>query len=380
MTVVGNPFRFSAPIEPSELVGRAEELERLLHLARSGTFALLDAPRRFGKTSLLNAALEEWARRDHKLAIRVDFSEVLTVDDVAARIERAYGAAGHRQLDRLLRGLRDRVTLKFGPVEIGPPKNANDTSRLHDLLDLPHTVASVSGQRALVCFDEFQDVLAVSGLDGLIRSHVQHHQQHVTYVFAGSEPSLLRELFSDRARPLYSQALPVRLGRIHPPILAQQIEQKFAGTSKDAGEAAALIAAGGAGHPQRTILLAWHLWERTTTSTAASAQTAKLAIDDALEHWQPELDALWRALATNERRVAVALAHGLAPLGKDAHQLTGLARSSSAQHALHSLLEHGRAEQLPGGQHTLIDPLFSIWIAQRHARPATPTPAGEPSE
>ena len=89
----------------------------------------------------------------------------------------------------------------------------------------------------------------------------------------------------------------------------------------------------------------------------------------ALEHWQPELEATWRALPTNERRVAVALAHGLAPLGKDAHRLTGLARSSSAQHALRSLIEHGRAEELPGGHYTLIDPLFTIWLAQRHQRP-----------
>jgi hypothetical protein len=72
--------------------------------------------------------------------------------------------------------------------------------------------------------------------------------------------------------------------------------------------------------------------------------------------------------ALRERHVAPTLAHGLAPLGKDAHKLTGLARSSSAQHALRSLIEHGRAEQLPGGHYTLIDPLFTIWLAQRHQR------------
>jgi hypothetical protein len=111
-----------------------------------------------------------------------------------------------------------------------------------------------------------------------------------------------------------------------------------------------------------------HLWERTTPGTPANPNTARLAIDDALKHWQPELEATWRALPTNERRVAVALAHGLAPLGKDAHRLTGLARSSSAQHALRSLIEHGRAEELPAGHYTLIDPLFTIRLAQRHQR------------
>ncbi len=365
-----NPFRFSAPIQPSELVGRAEELDRLLHLASSGTYTLLDAPRRFGKTSLLNALIEQWARRKRSLAVRVDFSEVLTVEDVAARIERAYAAAGHRQLARLLRAASDRVTLKLGPVEIGPPRPTDGTGRVHDLLELPLEVARGSHHRALVAFDEFQDVLAVPGLDGVIRSHVQHHQEHVSYVFSGSEPSLLRELFAQRARPLYSQALPVRLGRIEPSTLAEHIQHKFAATGKTAGAAASLCAGAGAGHPQRTILLAWHLWEQTTPDAPADADTARLAIEDALEHWQPELEATWRGLPTNERRVAVALAHGLAPLGKDAHKLTGLARSSSAQHALRSLIEHGRAEQLPGGHYTLIDPLLTIWLAQRHQRQA----------
>lgn len=337
-----NPFRFSAPIQPGELVGRDAELDRLLHLASSGTYALLDAPRRFGKTSLLNALIEQWRRRKRSLAVRVDFSEVLTVEEVAARIERAYAAAGHRQLARLLRAAGDWVTLKLGPVEIGPPRTPDGTGRVHDLLELPLEVARGSQRRALVAFDEFQDVLAVPGLDGVIRSHVQHHQEHVSYVFSGSEPSLMRELFAERARPLYSQALPVRLGRIDPSILAEHIERKFAATGEDAGSPVSLCAGAGAGHHQRTILLAWHLWERTTPD-AADADTVKLAIDSALEHWGPELEATWRALPTNERRVAVALAHGLAPLRQ---------RRAQAHRT-----------------RTLIDPLFTIWLAQRHHRP-----------
>ena len=104
-------------------------------------------------------------RRKRSLAVRVDFSEVLTLEDVAARFDRAYAAAGHRQLARLLRAASDRVTLKLGPVEIGPPRTPDGTGRVHDLLELPAEVARGSQRRALVAFDEFQDVLAVPGLD-----------------------------------------------------------------------------------------------------------------------------------------------------------------------------------------------------------------------
>ena len=43
----------------------------------------------------------------------------------------------------------------------------------------------------------------------------------------------MRELFAERARPLYSQALPVRLGRIDPSVLAEHIGRKFAATGKE---------------------------------------------------------------------------------------------------------------------------------------------------
>ena len=179
-----------------------------MHLASSGTYALLDAPRRFGKTSLLNALIEQWARRKRSLAVRVDFSEVLTLEDVAARIDRAYAAAGHRQLARLLRAASDRVTLNLGPVEIGPPRHRTAPAACTTCSSSrPRSPAARSAARSSA-FDEFQDVLAVPGLDGVIRSHVQHHQEHVSYVFSGSEPSLLRELFAERARPLYSRRCP----------------------------------------------------------------------------------------------------------------------------------------------------------------------------
>ena len=47
-----NPFKFATPLEPPEyLVGRDQDLRALERLARAGTYTLLEAPRRYGKTS-----------------------------------------------------------------------------------------------------------------------------------------------------------------------------------------------------------------------------------------------------------------------------------------------------------------------------------------
>ena len=366
-----NPFKFATPLEPPEdLVGRGEDLAKLERLARAGTYTLLEAPRRYGKTSLLKAAAHRWREDDQALAVWVDFSAVLTVEEAARRIHDAYeDSRSHGRLSDLLRELVASIRLRLGPVELGPVRAAGEVDQgamLHRLLDVPLEVARRTGQRALVSFDEFQDVLAVPGLDGLLRSHIQHHADHVTYVFSGSEPSLLAALFADRARPLYGQAKPMQLKPIAPELLASAIAEKFAATGRRAGEAGPRVAELGAGHPQRTMLLAWHLWELTPAGSSATLEQAQGALTDALTDRRPELDAIYHALSTVEQRVAVAVAHGLAPSGSRAQRATGIRNRSAAGQAANTLIERGQLTKNADGGVRLVDPLLASYLRARH--------------
>jgi hypothetical protein len=366
-----NPFQFATPLaDPEQLVGRDAELHRLAELAGSGTYVMLEAPRRFGKTSLIKACAERW-RSDGGLAVWVDFSRVLTVDEAALRLETALEPAQHGGWSGVLGELLRSLRLRLGPVEVGRPGAAGaepvPTARLHELLDVAAAAAREQGRRSLLCFDEFQDVLAVPGLDGIVRAHVQHQADDVSYVFSGSEPSLLRSLFAERGRPLYAQAKPLRLGRIAPDALATRVVRQFADAGVEAGPAVELIASVAAGHPQRTMLLAWHLWDRADGERALGLEDGEDAIDAALHDAQPEFEAVWRSLAGNERRVAVALALGLPPFGKESQRQTGLASASAAQRAIERLLERGLAERETDPA-VLTDPLLSTWLAREHSR------------
>jgi hypothetical protein len=68
----------------------------------------------------------------------------------------------------------------------------------HTLLELPAQISSRHGQRVLVVLDEFQSLVNLDGLDGVLRSHIQNHSD-VSYVFAGSESSLLPVVCEARA-------------------------------------------------------------------------------------------------------------------------------------------------------------------------------------
>jgi hypothetical protein len=86
------------------------------------------------------------------------------------------------------------LTTPIGGLSFSRRSQPDPIAAIHGLLDLPQKIAEQAGQRALVVFDEFQALIALTGMDGVVRSHIQHHTQ-VSYVFSGSGPTPLRELF-----------------------------------------------------------------------------------------------------------------------------------------------------------------------------------------
>src|SRR5690242_19901262 len=87
-----NPFVYARPLTPSEAIERADAVDHLLKLAEGGHNATLSAPRRYGKTSLLKQLAEAGERQAGMAVVTVDFSDVLSEADVAARLEQSYRA------------------------------------------------------------------------------------------------------------------------------------------------------------------------------------------------------------------------------------------------------------------------------------------------
>ena len=128
---------------------------------------------------------------------------------------------------------------------------------LLELLDLPARLHDADNGLTVICFDEFQDLLTADDrLDGLFRSVIQHHGRAAAYVYAGSRPSLMREMFSDHERPFYAQARPLGLPTLPQDETVVDLQAIFRGDGLDPGEALADIVVTGDGHPQRTMLLA----------------------------------------------------------------------------------------------------------------------------
>jgi enolase len=124
------------------------------------------------------------------------------------------------------------------------------------------------------------------------------------------------------------------------------------------------------------MMLAHYLWARTPRAKSADEGTWLSALDQAAADAAPLMNAIWRALTPNERRVARALAVATTPLhSEETASAVGIKRSSIGR-ALESLL--GNADVIDeNGTPRLTDPMFELWL---QARGLTPTGGDDADE
>lgn len=366
-----NPFNYQGPIGPPHLIDRGAELEALQVAAANRVAIRLAAPRRFGKSSLLEAHVAAMRGVGHR-AVRVDFSKVSTIGDVAVRLAHAY-----RELPaeprRIVSGWAARLGVTAAVAGVGftvapqPPRLVADEARaaLLQLLDVPRALFARDGELTVICFDEFQDLLvADDDLDGLFRSVIQHHGQAAAYVFAGSQPSLMRALFSEYERPFYGQARPLELSTLPLEEAANDIEALLGADGLEADGAVDALLAFSGGHPQRTILLAHHLYE-VLDQGESSEPLAAAAIDRALAEAADALQAQWDGFDRNERVVLMALGDGQAPTGNIVAGEHRIPRSTLRQALDRLLADQRHVQRDADGRPYLLDPLLAEWLRRR---------------
>jgi hypothetical protein len=354
------------------MIDRDADTDDLLALAEGGHSFRLVGPRRYGKTTLLRRVLEA-AGREGIATVLVDLQDVLSIAEIVVRIERGYDRLKgpiRKNIENLLRTWNIGLSLGGGGFTATLQRNphVDAESVLLRLLELPAELFDRNGTTSLIAFDEIQDVLAVTGADGKIRSVIQHHGEAATYAFAGSAPGMMRELFAEPSRPLLDQAVPRSLAPLPINDVADYILARFAQSKREPGAALAPLLEFTRGHPMRSMMLAHYLWRHTARGTAADEGTWLAALDQAAEDTAPLMHAIWRALSTNERRIARALAVTNTPVySEQTAAAVGINRASIGR-ALESLRDKADVIDVDD-RPRLTDPLFEYWLQLRGLTP-----------
>ena len=180
-----NPFSYGDLVSDEAFTDRLTELERLTSDLRNGQNVALIAPRRYGKSSLVKAALSR-VLVERVLVVEVDLMTTPTKERLAAKLAKSIHDDVASSLVKAREALRFFSTLRVVPAvtvdldgsvrfSFSASRGSSDIdATIERLLELPAELAADRNRQLVVFFDEFQEVTSLDPhLPALMRSIFQ---------------------------------------------------------------------------------------------------------------------------------------------------------------------------------------------------------------
>jgi uncharacterized protein len=354
---VESPFPHHGPLDPGQVKGRDVLVADLVERITSRRVTAVLGPRRYGKTSVLGRVAAEVEAAGTSV-VWVDLFELTSMVDLAIRFDGALDSARGKVAKAMARTAAS-IGFNLGLVrfDFAKPSRPDTTATVHTLLDV--FVQAALDHPTLLVLDEFSGMARVDGVAGLLRTKFQHHFQEIGMLFAGSEPSTMRSLFSLREQPFYGQADLVEIGPLDFEAVEQIVDEGFRSTDRDPGRLAQYIHAFTGGHPRRVMQLADAAWTAAVPGEPWRDAVWEDALDAARTASAESNETLVASLSRSEQAVLRVLASGGSIWGRSA-ELAGL-NPSPARGALEKLRVVGHVVT-EDGTHRLVDPVLADWL------------------
>lgn len=384
-------FPTDEPIEPSHLIGRADDVEEIAVQLELGANVVVAAPRRTGKTTVCDAAIENLAEKGC-YTVSVDlfavdgidqFAEVLIEECVKNRplLRKALFAA-----KKTGKSFYESISLTVGAKIAGGGMDDLDFSVLPRLkkdpvayldyaLSLPEKIATADGKRLVLFIDEFQDVERIGSnhergwADPLKRKMRAAFQRstNVSFLFAGSLEHMMTTLFGETDEAFYNFGTFHELGPILPAEWREGLGLRFAAAELDVDDDALdLLINRGEEHPRTIMLISQQAYiaarlarvDRVTRALAEAAyQQAVRAEMPKHQAWVERIQRLSTpAVNRLTLRSIVAIANNDRPYAAGG--------PSEVKRAVDALRDAGFIERRTGRHHghRIVDPLFGAYL------------------
>jgi uncharacterized protein len=353
-----SPFDYTGPLPPELVRGRDELLVDLTERVTSRSPTALLGPRRYGKTSVLQRLAADLTE---SAVIAIDLMPAQTSNDVARALTAALldtDADVARDATEVSATLGFNLVGLRGQVTSTRPADRPDPAAAY--ANLVDTLVRTAVRRpTVVIFDEFQQIATVPNGTAVLRAALQHHYKDIGLLFAGSEPSAMRNIFSNHSQPFLHQAQIVEIGPLDLPATQHIVNDGFTTTGRTPGAVASLIHQFTHGHPLRTMQAAHAAWLHTTDAPADTTWGA--ALTTIRKSARPEVSAVYEQLPHTHQKTLRVIAHRRSALGV-AGELVNLSKGS-AQGARRSLLDHGHLVDVDGSLY-VTDPFLADWLVE----------------
>ena len=201
---------------------RETETNKLIHSLTNGNNVVLISPRRMGKTGLIHHCYDDPCISETYYTFFVDILHTSNLREFTFNLGRSIYKElvpkGKRYAKRFIQALKSLSgsisvdTLNGGPkfgVELG------EITKPELTLEEIFTYLECANKPCIMAIDEFQQITHYpeKNIEALLRGHIQQ-MQNCRFVFAGSERSIMMQMFSSAARPFYQSADTLELNAI----------------------------------------------------------------------------------------------------------------------------------------------------------------------
>lgn len=367
------PFVYGKIVADNDFTDREEETRRLVANFLSQTNTAIISPRRWGKSSLVNKAIESVSKSDRSiLFVKInafkcetpqDFYELFakrTVEGISPSAEALLSNA-KEFISRLLPKLS--VSGPAGQYEMSFGVDLKNNPIEEDILDLPQQIASKKKKKVVVCIDEFQQIGEFPGTDRfqkILRSHWQE-QPDVAYILYGSKKHMMLNIFGEYGSPFYKFGDLMFLPKISGENWIAYIRDRFTQTGKSipdavAGHLAALVE----NHPYYVQQLAQYSWLRT--DKVCSEEIVDASFQGMLDSLNLQFVNLMDSLTEKQRSFLCAVSDGVGNLSAVETLSRYRLGTSGNIRILKSALKKRDLIEETGRRVEIQDPVFNRWI------------------
>ena len=375
-----NPFVYGKVVRGKYFADREAEIAELKNDIASSQNVIVFSPRRYGKTSLILEVLDR-VKDEGLLTCYIDLFKVTSQETFIAAYAREVARLQGGRIQTMLKKIRDllprlvpKVVMKGEKVDLEVEfefdPRADKGPLFDDLFEAVATMSLQTGKKAVVVFDEFQEITGwdVKGqIERQMRTHFQMHES-VSYIFMGSKRHLMQELFRNKNRPFYRFGRHFPLGKIPKDEFAEFIQRHFEETGYQTDlDAIREILHVADDHPYYTQLLCHILWDRKRQDKVIAKEDIYLAVQEVFMREAHAFHDIWDMLPLKSRQLLVALAKEdspqVRPFSSGFLQKHNLGSASSVQRAITRLLEEEVLEKTNGG-YQFTDVFFKRWLRQ----------------
>ncbi len=371
------PFVYGRLAVANNFTNRKSEIKQLTDNFSMLVNTILISPRRWGKSSLVEKAASEAAKKDKNLRFCiVDTYNVRTEEQFYKQLATEVLKASSSRLEIIAETAKTFMG-KFIPRLSFSPDNQQELSlsldwkevkkQPDDILNMAEKIAAKNNWKFIICIDEFQNIATFNhqlAFQKKLRSNWQKHQ-HVAYCLYGSKRHMLMEVFSKTSMPFYKFGDLMFIEKIKKEDWIKFITKRFKDTKKEISkEDAGYLAEMADCHPYYVQQLAQQSWLRT------KQQCNKTIINDALEGLVNQLSLLFQTrtedLTTLQINFLKALLEGVNQFSsKETLEEYDLGTSGNVVKLKRTLINKEIID-FRNNEVYLLDPMYKNWLETRY--------------